>query len=228
MDNAAQAVMHEYKDICLAFGESDEFSFLFRKSTALYNRRQAKILTTITSLFTSSYVLHWPQFFPDTPLKYPPSFDGRLVVYPSAKEVRDYFAWRQADTHINNLYNTIFWALVQQGGETTAQAHATLRGTVSGTKHEMLHSRFGMNYNSIPTRYRKGSVLIRERISAESSISQPSEAEGDAAAPSSGEQTARTLGQRAEKKSEARKRLSVLHCDIIGDEFWQQRPHLLE
>lgn len=29
--------------------------------------------------------------------------------------------------HINNLYNTVFWALVQQGGETTTQAHATLR-----------------------------------------------------------------------------------------------------
>lgn len=29
--------------------------------------------------------------------------------------------------HINNLYNTTFWALVQQGGETTTQAHATLR-----------------------------------------------------------------------------------------------------
>lgn len=29
--------------------------------------------------------------------------------------------------HINNLYNTAFWALVQQGGQTTTQAHATLR-----------------------------------------------------------------------------------------------------
>lgn len=29
--------------------------------------------------------------------------------------------------HINNLYNTIFWALVQQGGKTTTDAHAALR-----------------------------------------------------------------------------------------------------
>ena len=29
--------------------------------------------------------------------------------------------------HINNLYNTVFWALVQQGGQTTREAHATLR-----------------------------------------------------------------------------------------------------
>jgi hypothetical protein len=29
--------------------------------------------------------------------------------------------------HINNLYNTVFWALVQQGGQTTKEAHETLR-----------------------------------------------------------------------------------------------------
>ena len=113
----------------------------------MYNRRQAKILTTVTSLFTSSYVFNWSRYLPETPLKCPPTFDGRIVLYPSEKEVRDYFSWRQADgmsfsmpvirfeltykhahvAHINNLYNTTFWALVQQGGETTAQSHESLR-----------------------------------------------------------------------------------------------------
>lgn len=73
-------------------------SFAFRKSTALYNRRQAKILSTLTSLFTSSYVLNWQRYFPETPLQYAPSFDGRIILYPSAKEMRDYFSWRQADS----------------------------------------------------------------------------------------------------------------------------------
>lgn len=98
-----------------------------KRSTNLYNRRGAKIVTTLTSLFTSCYVLHWPTYFPDAPLQYPPSFDGRIVPYPGEQQVRDYFSWRQADTHINNLYNTTFWALVQQGGQTTTEAHATLR-----------------------------------------------------------------------------------------------------
>ena len=80
--------------------------------------------------------------------------------------------------HINNLYNTCFWALVQQGEQTVSQAHETLRvryfnpirltsllslhwqGTVSGQKNELLHSRFGINYNSLPERYRKGSVSL--------------------------------------------------------------------
>ena len=168
MDHAAQDLMEEYPEIVLAFGESDEFrsvpyspsfwylflntttqtrSFLLRKSTSLYNRRQSKIVSTLTSLFTSSYVFHWSLYFPDTPLIYPPSFDGRIVLYPGTKEVKDYFAWRQADStfyscslrrtgletdssieaHINNLYNTTFWALVQQGGQTMTEAHSTLR-----------------------------------------------------------------------------------------------------
>ncbi|KAG5717236.1 hypothetical protein E4T56_gene15661, partial [Termitomyces sp. T112] len=66
--------------------------------------------------------------------------------------------------HINNLYNTVFWALVQLGGETTTQAHATLRGTVSKEKHEILFTRFQINYNQIDERFRKGSVLVRKEV----------------------------------------------------------------
>ena len=73
-------------------------SFLFRRSTTLYNRRQSKILTLLASLFTSCYIFNWQQYFPDTPLLYPPSFDGRIILYPGAQEVRDYFSWRQVDS----------------------------------------------------------------------------------------------------------------------------------
>jgi tRNA(His) guanylyltransferase len=118
-------------------------SFLLRKSTTLYNRRRSKITSMLCSLFTASYVMHWSNYFPDTPLHYPPSFDARIVLYPGTREIRDYFSWRQADSmshirvplsvihcpsaHINNLYNTAFWAFVQQGGQTTTEAHEALR-----------------------------------------------------------------------------------------------------
>jgi tRNA(His) 5'-end guanylyltransferase len=86
---------------------------------------------------------------------------------------------RQA--HINNLYNTTFWALVQQGGQTTTEAHATLKvprsivyidaladmslqGTFSKDKNEILFAKFGINYSNIDERFRKGSVLFREVI----------------------------------------------------------------
>ncbi|KAF7964945.1 hypothetical protein HWV62_14424 [Athelia sp. TMB] len=218
MDHAAQDLMAEFKDIVLAFGESDEFSFLLRKSTSLYNRRHTKIVTTLTSLFTSCYVFHWPKYFPHKPLKYPPSFDGRIVLYPGEQHIRDYFSWRQTDTHINNLYNTVFWALVQQGGESTTQAHATLRGTNSSAKHEILHSRFQVNYNDISARFRKGSVIVREEIPSSLHEDPPNESQVVADKP----------GKKSQKSKEKfRTRIELLHCDIISDNFWQQRPRLL-
>ncbi|TFK45816.1 tRNAHis guanylyltransferase [Heliocybe sulcata] len=173
MDRAAQSVMEEYADITLAFGQSDEYSFLLRKDTKMHNRRQSKILSLLLSLFTSSYIFHWPKHFSDVELKYPPSFDARIILYPSSQEVKDYFAWRQVDTHINNLYNTAFWALVQQAGESTTQAHALLKGTQSAQKHELLFSRFGVNYNKIDARFRKGSVLVRETQATSTPVRPP-------------------------------------------------------
>ncbi|KAJ7620962.1 Thg1 C terminal domain-containing protein [Roridomyces roridus] len=214
MDHAAQDLMEQYPDITLAFGESDEFSFLIRKSASLYNRRNAKIVSTLTSFFTSSYVFRWTTYFPDTPLKYPPSFDGRIVLYPSEREIRDYFSWRQTDTHINNLYNTVFWTLVQQGGESTTQAHATLKGTVSKEKNEILFSRFNINYNTLDPRFRKGSTIIREEIPEDS---QTETSTASDAAPA----------KHMRSRTKPRTRTVVLHCDIIKDEFWVARNDIL-
>ncbi|KIJ52478.1 hypothetical protein M422DRAFT_243262 [Sphaerobolus stellatus SS14] len=221
MDHAARTVMDEFTDITLAFGESDEYSFLFRKSSSLYKRRATKIITTLTSLFTSAYVMHWAEYFPDLPLQYPPSFDGRIVVYPSIPEVRDYFSWRQTDTHINNLYNTTFWALVQQGNQTTAQAHETLRGTVSSQKNEMLFSRFGINYNTLSARFRKGSILIRVEIPPTSDTQTPE------SQPASEVTDADPVAKKRQKKPKVVYEVTVLHCDIIRDEFWKEHPDIL-
>ncbi|KAH7911363.1 Thg1 C terminal domain-containing protein [Hygrophoropsis aurantiaca] len=225
MDHVAKNLMSEYKDIVLGFGESDEFSFLLKKSTKLYNRRHAKILTTLTSYFTSCYVFLWSQYFPDTPLRYPPSFDGRIVVYPNERIIRDYFSWRQADTHINNLYNTVFWALVQQGKQSTTEAHATLKGTVSATKHEILHSRFGINYNHLNERFRKGSVIVREELSPDSSLTHTETTKTLADGCSDVEAT--NDPPVVKKKSTFKTMINILHCDIIGDEFWNARPYIL-
>uniref|UniRef100_A0A158QS87 tRNA(His) guanylyltransferase n=1 Tax=Mesocestoides corti TaxID=53468 RepID=A0A158QS87_MESCO len=124
---AAKRVMRQHLDIVLAYGQSDEFSFVFRRSTECFNRRPSKLLTTVASLFASAYVFEWPNFMEGTKLLYPPAFDGRVVLYPTDKNLRDYLSWRQVDCHINNLYNTCFWNLVQRGGLTTAEAEERMR-----------------------------------------------------------------------------------------------------
>lgn len=94
-------------------------------------RRASKLVSILASAFTGSYVRRWGEHFGGILLHATPMFDGRAVCYPSAAILRDYLSWRQADTHVNNLYNTCFWALVKAGASTTA-AHEQLRVRLQG------------------------------------------------------------------------------------------------
>ena len=68
----------------------------------------SKIMTSVVSHFTVSYLSYWSSFFPTNHLQYLPSFVGEMMTFPNLKTIRDYIGWRQADCHINNLYNTCF------------------------------------------------------------------------------------------------------------------------
>ncbi|KAI8611300.1 tRNAHis guanylyltransferase-domain-containing protein, partial [Chytriomyces sp. MP71] len=103
-NTAAAGVMNDLSDIVFGYGESDEFSFVLRRDATLFKRREAKIISTVASLFTSHYLVNWAKCMGEgCPLKYPPSFDARAVCYPTTENLRDYISWRQADCHINNL-----------------------------------------------------------------------------------------------------------------------------
>jgi len=119
----------------------------------------------VVSTFSASYVFFWNAIFPNTPLKTIPGFDGRIVLYPSYRNLRDYFSWRQVDCHINNLYNTTFWALVHLGKLTNCEAHKKLMKTFSKDKNEILFTQFNINYNFLPDIYKKGTILFRNNFS---------------------------------------------------------------
>ena len=161
MTACALEVMKSWGDIVFAYGQSDEYSFVLPPKSNPFGRRSSKLATGISSLFASSFVFYWSRYFPMTPLQFPPAFDARCVVYPRLALVADYLRWRQVDTHINSLYNECFWALVQRGGCNTAEAHEQLKGTLSSAKHELLHSKFGVNYASLPAAFRRGTTLAR-------------------------------------------------------------------
>ena len=55
-------ILKSLGDCVLAIGESDEYSFVFKRQAKLFNRRREKILTTIVSQFSAMYVFYWPQF----------------------------------------------------------------------------------------------------------------------------------------------------------------------
>ncbi|QRW26057.1 tRNA(His) guanylyltransferase [Rhizoctonia solani] len=261
MDHAAQTVMEEYPDIVLGFGESDEFRFSdahgFQKpnderalklmdhaaqtvmeeypdivlglakamNLVSYSRNRRSFTIGgkgqqdsiyATSLFTSAYVFNWKTHFPDTELKYP-----------------HHLMEEQADTHINNLYNTTFWALVQGGGMTAREAETRLKGTLSKDKHEILFSNYGINYNGLPETIKKGSVLVREVIQSESpEVANPDRPKGnvniaDISDPAISSQNVQDIAKNKPKRA-LPNIVRVIHVDIIKEEFWSARPELLD
>ncbi|KAI1649904.1 tRNA guanylyltransferase [Daldinia loculata] len=225
MNAAAKAVVTEIHDISIAYGVSDEFSFVFHKTCTLFERRASKIVSTIVSTFTAYYIHLWSTYFPDTPLSPPlPSFDGRAVCYPSVQNLRDYMSWRQVDCHINNLYNTTFWSLVQlPPGMDAKAAEQLLSGTLAADKHELLFSRFKINYNNEPEIFKKGSVIYRDYELVEP---------GNHDVAKTADELAEAVRQSKtqddkDKKRRAKAKVLVDHVDIIKDDFWERRPWIL-
>jgi tRNA(His) guanylyltransferase len=87
------------------------------------------------------------------------------------------------------------------GGKSPAEAQAVLKGTVANFKNELLFSQFAINYNDLPARFKKGSVVIRQQQ------------------PVGGEQTAGT--------AKSRSLPTVMHVDVIRDDFWERHPEIL-
>ena len=260
MNKAAEGVMRDVPDVCMAYGHSDEYSFVLHHGSALHNRRASKLVSTVVSLFTAHYLTQWPAYFPTVPLAKPnmpcaaaaaedngtsttpeatrdlepelvptgplPTFDGRAVCYPRIGIVRDYLRWRQVDCHINNLYNTCFWALVQRGGMGNVEAEAALKGTYASDKNEILFQRFGVNYNNEPEIFKKGSTLVRELTSTSGDRSEVmnGDVHVNAIETTGVSKTSLAKQEKARKKA----RIIVLHEDLIGEAFWERRRGLLE
>uniref|UniRef100_A0A182KDK5 Probable tRNA(His) guanylyltransferase n=1 Tax=Anopheles christyi TaxID=43041 RepID=A0A182KDK5_9DIPT len=165
MNLAGMTVLQEFNEIAIGYGQSDEYSFVFRREASVYQRRRDKLVSYVASLFTSAYMFHWKRIFDrrSIAMRYPPSFDARAVLYPTDENLRDYLSWRQADVHVNNLYNTTFWNLVASG-LSNADAEKRLQGTLASDKNEILFTQFGINYNNEPLIYRKGTILLPKTV----------------------------------------------------------------
>lgn len=117
VDAARQVLMTFRGHIPLAYGHSDEFSFLIKSTSNLLSRRVFKITSMLPVVFATRYNSSWDLYFGDpargtvTKKCYDAWFDARPKEYANYKSVINYFRWRQIDCHINNLYNTTLHAL---------------------------------------------------------------------------------------------------------------------
>lgn len=251
MNAAAIHTLRTITDIIFAYGVSDEYSFVFERDTKLFERRRDKLVSTVVSTFTAAYIFYWNEFT-NSPLDnkgehslklqdippplnsaFLPTFDARAITYPTTANLRDYLSWRQVDCHINNLYNTTFWALVQKGGISTTEAEEELKGTVAAEKNEILFSRFGINYNDVGETERKGSVVYRDyewRARSEEGAERKGTVEagvdGDGDGFGEAKEMSKTQKEKM-RKAKLKAKVVVEHVDIIKDEFWEKRPWIL-
>ena len=100
--------------------------------------------------------------------------------------------------HINNLYNTCFWSLIQLGGMKESEATERLKGTVSADKHDILFKQYKINYNTISEQFKRGSTLLRSHISQEK------------------------LNNNFKSKNLTNYSVHIHHLDICKDSFWKR------
>jgi len=86
-------------------------------------------------------------------------------------------------------------------------------GTLAADKNEILFSEFGINYNNEAEVYRKGTVLVQNPRTRKHTKREPTVAKGNA--------------DGTHHQSKDGQNVSELNCDIIGDQFWTEHPHVL-
>ncbi|EMP37041.1 U7 snRNA-associated Sm-like protein LSm11 [Chelonia mydas] len=100
MTKCAQTVMQELEDIVMAYGQSDEYSFVFKKKSNWFKRRASlpPVMFSIGKIILRT---------------------SHSCIHPDLMD--------ELSCHINNLYNTVFWMLVQRSGLTPVQAQDRLQ-----------------------------------------------------------------------------------------------------
>lgn len=158
MDTAALQLCLTLQGARLAYGQSDEYSFLFSDfegtdSEMWFKGNIQKIASVSASLFTAHFNEAWrtvaPQFKkgPYTPAM----FDSRVFVIPSRTEVMNYFVWRQQDATRNSLTMLA----------SAHYSHKELHGKKAADKHELLFTK-GINFDKEPTSFKRGRVARKQ------------------------------------------------------------------
>lgn len=146
MDAAATTLCKEMMGCRMAYGQSDEFSFVLtdfekHESEMWFSGNLQKIVSVSSSIFTAAFN---KAFGGDKTAM----FDARAFIIPSRDEVFNYFIWRQQDASRNSL-NML---------ASCHYSHKELHGMGGPEKHELLYAK-GVNWNDCETAFKRGRVI---------------------------------------------------------------------
>ena len=156
MTKTVEALMDCGFRVVYGFTESDEISLLFAPEDNAFGRKVRKYNSTLAGEASASFSLALGQVA---------TFDCRIVPLPTIERVKDYFLWRQEDTHRNSLNSHCYWMLRKEG-KSVQEATAMLEGQSVSYKSELLFSR-GVNFDKLPSWQKRGIGIWKEQYEKE-------------------------------------------------------------
>ena len=148
VDTAKTLIKDSGFNIIYGYTESDEISLLFHKDENSFGRKVRKINTTLSGEASAAFSLALGQ---------KATFDCRTIPLPDIDKVKDYFAWRQEDSHRNSLNSWAYWILRKEG-KSVEEATKAVEGKSVAEKNELLFER-GINYNDLPSWQKRGTGI---------------------------------------------------------------------
>jgi tRNA(His) 5'-end guanylyltransferase len=151
MDAAAHGLCKEAMGCRLAYGQSDEYSFLLTDfettlSEAWFDGNIQKICSVAASIFTAAF--NSKPYFASKQA----TFDCRVFTIPDPIEVENYIIWRQQDAVRNSIQS------VGQANFSQKELH----GLNCSQIQEKLFQEKGINWNNTPTHYKRGRCVIKK------------------------------------------------------------------
>lgn len=131
--------------VVYAYTESDEISLLFDLQESSFGRKIRKFNSVLAGEASAKFSLLLGDIG---------SFDCRISQLPRAKDVIDYFRWRNEDAHRNALNAHCYWLLRNQG-HSAIKASKEIEGKSTSFKNELLFSH-GINFNDLPSWQKRG------------------------------------------------------------------------
>jgi tRNA(His) guanylyltransferase len=152
----------EETDARIGYTQSDEISLIIYsenyKSQTYFDGRIQKIVSTLASLTTAKFNQLKPEYIPEKANKLA-CFDCRAWQVPNQIEAVNNILWREKDATKNSI------SMAAQH----YYSHKELLNKNSKQKQEMLFEK-GINWNDYPDNFKRGTYVIRKRVSKKFSV----------------------------------------------------------
>ncbi|MHC4295089.1 MAG: tRNA(His) guanylyltransferase Thg1 family protein [Planctomycetota bacterium] len=139
--------------VVYAYTQSDEISLLCALEEATFGRKLRKFTSVLAGEASAKFSLLLGDLA---------AFDCRIAQLPRARDVVDYFRWRNEDAHRNALNAHCYWLQRKEGRSASAATKALSRLSVAA-KNELLFQA-GTNFNDLPSWQKRGVGLYWENF----------------------------------------------------------------